>query len=136
MASTGPSVGSSASRCAGCQKTFKRLSTHIAQSPICEQLYTTCGHDNISDSVSNNVATQSSRTFRRSRPCVSNDLPSVTHPLVGSLSSTRKTAHGQLTGKTNVPSSIGNASSGIATSEEHFLEDKNIEDDREVLFHH
>ena len=28
--------------CAVCHKSFKRLSTHIAQSPICEQLYTTC----------------------------------------------------------------------------------------------
>jgi len=27
--------------CAVCRKSFKRLSTHIAQSPICEQLYTT-----------------------------------------------------------------------------------------------
>jgi hypothetical protein len=48
----------------------------------------------------------------------------VTHPHVGSLPSIRKTANGSLDGKTNVPSSRGDASSGIATSKEKILEDR------------
>ncbi len=72
--------GGTSLQCAGCHKLFRRLSTHIAQTPICEQLYTT-SHDFVSGSVRNDVATQSS-TLRRSRPCFSNDLPSVTHPHV------------------------------------------------------
>ena len=35
-------MSTSSTLCAVCHKSFKRLSTHIAQSPICEQLYTTC----------------------------------------------------------------------------------------------
>jgi hypothetical protein len=31
--------------CAGCHKSFKRLATHIAQSPTCEQVYATCQED-------------------------------------------------------------------------------------------
>ena len=122
MASRSTGGGGTSSQCAGCHKMFRRLSTHIAQSPICEQLYTT-SHDFISCSASNNVATQSS-TLRRSGPCLSNDLPSVTHPHVGSLPSIRKTANGSLGGKTNVLSSRGNASSGVATSKEKILEDR------------
>jgi hypothetical protein len=59
------------------------------------------------------------------------DLPSVTHPHVGSLSSIRKTANGPLAGETNVQSSRGHASSGIATSQEQILEDK-IDDRNDV----
>jgi hypothetical protein len=125
MASRSTCGGGTSSQCARCHKMFRRLSTHIAQNPICEQLYTR-SHDFISCSVSNNVATQSLE-LRRSGPCLSNDLPSVTHPHVGSLSSIRKTANGSLAGKTNVLSSRGNASSGVATSKEKILEDK-IED--------
>jgi hypothetical protein len=122
MASCSTGGCGTSSQCAGCHKIFRRLSTHIAQSPICEQLYTT-SHHFISSSVSNNVVTQSS-TWRRSRPCLSNDLPSVTHPHVGSFSSIWKTANGPLAGERNVQSSRGHASSGIATSQEQILDDK------------
>ena len=78
------------------------------------------------------MATQSS-TFRRRGPCFSNDLPSVTHPHVGSLSLIRKSGNYPLVGKTNVQSSRGDASSGIATIQEHILEEK-IEFDRKDGF--
>ncbi len=55
---------------------------------------------------------------------MSNDLPSVTHPHVGSFSSIWKTANGPLAGERNVQSSRGHASSGIATSQEQILDDK------------
>ncbi|KAI2500732.1 hypothetical protein MHU86_13760 [Fragilaria crotonensis] len=136
MASGSTSGITSSSRCAGCHRLFKRLSTHIAQSPICEQLYTTC-HEFISGSVlrNNDAATQSS-PLRRSGRLSSNDLSSVTHPLSGNLSSTRKPANGPaLTRKTNVQSSKVDASSGIArTSKERCFEDGKIEDDREDGF--
>ena len=47
-----------AATCAGCGKFFKRLSTHIALSPTCEQLYTTTGN------VVSNVASRRSTRIR------------------------------------------------------------------------
>ncbi len=55
----------------------------------------------------------------------------MTHPHVGSLSSLRKTANGPLDGETNVQSSRGHASSGIATSQDQILDDK-IDDRNDV----
>jgi Plavaka transposase len=67
--------------CAGCHKSFKRLSTHIALTPTCSQVYATTGQqDDIPPDAGgeSNVPTRRSST-RRTRLDSLNSLPRTTN---------------------------------------------------------
>ena len=65
-------------KCAGCHKSFKRLASHIAQSPTYEQVYATCQEDISPNAGESNMSTQCSST-RRTRWVSSNSLPCTTN---------------------------------------------------------
>ena len=58
--------------CAGCHRMFKRLASHIVQSPMCQQVYVTCQDDVPPDGGESDVSTGLSS--RRSTRWVSSNL--------------------------------------------------------------
>ena len=103
--------------CAGCHKSFKRLASHIVQSPMCEQVYVTCQDDIPPDGGESNVSTGLSST-RSTRWVSSNVLPCTV-------------TRGPVTCN-DVPLPSGDASAGMGSTiqqQEHIHD--NIEEDHE-----
>jgi hypothetical protein len=107
--------------CAGCHRIFKRLASHIVQSPMCQQVYVTCQDDIPPNGGESNVST--GLLSRRSTRWLSSTL------LPRTADSTTKNGLGTCNDVRSPPGDACAGEESTIQQKEHIDDDIEVDDD-------